>query len=70
MPIISTKNNLPRKNYYRVDEVAQYFSLSTRTIYRLIRQGKIVPLKINHSLRIPAREIHKFERRNKKRASN
>jgi len=31
--------NTPFKQYYRVDEVAEYFAISVRTVYRLIDEG-------------------------------
>ncbi|MBW2023608.1 MAG: helix-turn-helix domain-containing protein [Deltaproteobacteria bacterium] len=39
-----TQNTL--KRYYRVDEVAEYFSISVRTVYRLIEEGELSRVKI------------------------
>lgn len=43
----------PFKQYYRVDEVAKYFSVSVRTVYRLIEDGDLNRSKIRGCLRIP-----------------
>jgi excisionase family DNA binding protein len=54
------------KNYYTVNEVAAYFSLTPNTIYRHIRHRKIRATKVIGALRIHLDEIQKFERRRKK----
>ena len=51
----------PLKRYLRVDEVADYFNVSTRTIYRLIEEGELPRVKIRGCLRIPIWEIEKYE---------
>ncbi|MBN1227949.1 MAG: helix-turn-helix domain-containing protein [Deltaproteobacteria bacterium] len=50
------------KNYYRVDEVAEYFSISVRTVYRLIDKGDLKRTKIRGCLRVPAGEIERYEK--------
>lgn len=49
------------KRYYRVDEVAAYFSVSSRTIYRLIDDGEIKTLRIRDCIRISVEEVQAFE---------
>ena len=49
------------KRYYRVDEVAHYFSVSDRTIYRLIDMGDLKAIRIRDCIRIPAVELQEFE---------
>lgn len=45
---------LPDKELLRPDEVAEYFSLSVKTIYRWIDEGKLDAIKIGEkTLRIP-----------------
>jgi len=56
----------PLKQYYRVDEVAEYFSISVRTVYRLIEEGELSRVKIRGCLRIPLGEINRYERKLKK----
>jgi len=56
----------PLKRYYRVDEVAEYFSISVRTVYRLIEEGELSRVKIRGCLRIPLGEINRYEGRLKK----
>jgi len=51
------------KRYYRVDEVAQYFAISVRTVYRLIDEGELKRTKIRGCLRIPIWEIQKYEKK-------
>jgi len=50
------------KQYYRVDEVAEYFSISVRTVYRLIDEGELRRTKIRGCLRIPVWEIERYEK--------
>ena len=56
----------PLKRYYRVDEVAEYFSISVRTVYRLIEEGELSRVKIRGCLRIPLGEINRYEGKLKK----
>jgi excisionase family DNA binding protein len=51
----------PFKQYYRVDEVAEYFAISVRTVYRLIDEGDLKRTKIRGCLRIPVWEIERYE---------
>ncbi len=51
------------KRYYRVDEVAHYFSVSDRTIYRLIDTGDIKAIRLRDCIRVSAEEIREFEDR-------
>jgi excisionase family DNA binding protein len=50
------------KQYYRVDEVAEYFSVSVRTVYRLIDEGDLKRTKIRGCLRVPVWEIERYEK--------
>jgi len=52
----------PFKQYYRVDEVAEYFAISVRTVYRLIDEGDLKRTKIRGCLRIPVWEIERYEK--------
>jgi len=51
------------KRYYRVDEVAIYFSVSDRTIYRLIDMGDLKGVRWRGCIRISTEEIREFEER-------
>jgi excisionase family DNA binding protein len=51
------------KRYYRVDEVARYFSVSYQTIYRLIDMGDLKAIRLRGSIRVPAQELRAFEER-------
>ena len=62
MPIVS---GLPNRRYFRVDEVARYFGVSDRTIYRLIDIGDLKAIRLRDCLRIPVEEIQDFEARRK-----
>ena len=50
------------KQYLRVDEVAEYFSISVRTVYRLIDEGELKRTKIMGCLRVPVWEIERYEK--------
>lgn len=52
----------PIKQYFRVDEVADYFSISVRTVYRLIDEGELKRTKIRGCLRVPVWEIERYEK--------
>jgi len=56
-----TKPN-PLKQYLRVDEVADYFAISVRTVYRLIDEGDLKRTKIRGCLRVPVWEIERYEK--------
>ncbi len=56
-----TKPN-PLKQYLRVDEVADYFAISVRTVYRLIEEGDLKRTKIRGCLRVPVWEIERYEK--------
>lgn len=49
------------KRYYRVEEVAKYFTVSERTVYRLIDEGELKATKIRNCLRVSVEEIQRFE---------
>jgi len=51
------------KRYYRVDEVAAYFAVSERTIYRMIYAGEIKTIRIRDRIRISVKEVQAFEER-------
>lgn len=55
--------SLGDRRYYRVDEVARYFGVSDRTIYRLIDMGDLKAIRLRDCLRIPVEEIPEFEAR-------
>ena len=52
----------PLKQYLRVDEVADYFAISVRTVYRLIDEGDLKRTKIRGCLRVPVWEIERYEK--------
>jgi len=51
----------PLKRYYRVDEVALYFSISVRTVYRLLDEGELNATRIRGCLRVSTEEVKRFE---------
>jgi excisionase family DNA binding protein len=57
----STVFSLNSRRYFRVDEVARYFAVSDRTIYRLIDMGDLKAIRLRDCLRIPVEEIQDFE---------
>ena len=55
--------SLTTRRYFRVDEVARYFSVSDRTIYRLIDMGDLKAIRLRDCIRVPVEEIREFEER-------
>jgi len=52
----------PRR-YYRVDEVARYFSVCDQTVYRLIDMGDLKAIRVMGCIRVPVEELREFEER-------
>jgi excisionase family DNA binding protein len=61
----STFVSLTTRRYFRVDEVARYFAVSDRTIYRLIDMGDLKVIRLRDCIRISAEEIRSLEERQK-----
>lgn len=59
-PVVSSLTN---RRYFRVDEVARYFAVSDRTIYRRIDMGELRVVRLGVCVRIPLEEILAFEAR-------
>lgn len=57
--------SLENRRYLRVDEVACYFGVSDRTIYRLIDMGDLKVVRVRDCIRIPVEEIREFETRDR-----
>jgi len=55
--------SLTTRRYFRVDEVARYFSVSDRTIYRLIDMGDLKVVRLRDCIRISVEEIRSLEER-------
>jgi len=51
----------PLKRYFRIDEVAVYFAISARTVYRLLDEGDLQVTRIRGCVRVSAEEIWRFE---------
>lgn len=51
---------LPKKELLRVDEVASYFDVTTKTIYLWIEHGKLEAEKLGGVWRIPQEAIERF----------
>lgn len=52
-----------KKAILRPDEVADELRVSRDTIYRLIREGKLVAIRVGFQLRIRAEDYREFTRR-------
>lgn len=48
------------KRYYRLNEVAAYFDISERTVYRLLDEGDLQATRIRKCLRVSAEEIRRY----------
>ena len=57
-------SDLPKKDLLRPDEVAEYFSLSVRTVYGWIDMGKLDAVRVGpfRVLRIPRENLDKLIR--------
>jgi excisionase family DNA binding protein len=51
------------KRYWRIDEVAGYFAVSERTVYRLVDDGDLQAIRIRSCRRVSLEEIRRFEER-------
>ena len=51
------------KRYWRVDEVAAYFAISTRTVYRLLEDGALQTIRIRSCRRVALAEVKRFEKK-------
>jgi len=60
---VTTISSAPTKRYYRVDEVAHYFSVCEQTIYRLIDMGDIKAIRLRGCIMVPAEELREIEER-------
>lgn len=49
------------KRFYRVDEVAAYFAVSDRTVYRLLDMGDLQATRIRGCRRVSLDEMKRFE---------
>jgi len=58
-----TTAGLHLKRYWRIDEVAGYFAVSERTIYRLVDDGDLQAIRIRGCRRVLVEEIGRFEER-------
>jgi excisionase family DNA binding protein len=56
-------STLPDKAYFRVDELADYWRVSEKTIRRWIKGGSLNAIKLNGSIRVPKEAVIRFERR-------
>lgn len=53
---------MPEKQFYRPDEVAKLLDVSTKTVLRAIKAGKIKVIVVGpHIYRIPKHEIAKYQ---------
>jgi len=55
---------LPDKTWVTVGEVADYWRLSTDTVYRMIDDGELVAVRIRGSLRVRREQIIDHETKN------
>lgn len=51
----------PLKRYFRIDEVAVYFAISARTVYRLLDEGDLQAARIRGCVRVSSEELKRFE---------
>jgi len=49
--------HLPEKAFFRIDEVARYYSVSPRSVREWIRLGKMKAIKVSGVVRVARDEI-------------
>lgn len=49
--------HLPEKAFFRVDEVAGYYSVSPRSVREWIRLGKMKAIKVSGAVRVARDEV-------------
>lgn len=58
----NSMTTLPHKDRLRPDEVADFYRVSTGTVRRWIREGKMKAKKVNGRFKIPYKEALKIEK--------
>ena len=53
---------MTEERFLSVKEVSKIFSLSTRTVWRWIADGKLDAIKIGRSVRIPTSEVERLKK--------
>ncbi len=56
----------PKVTTYTVAEVAEMWKVSTKTIHRLLRRGKLRAVKVGRATRIRETEVERYERVNQR----
>ncbi len=56
-----TKKQTPARLNWRVDEFCQAFGIGKTKFYRLVKDGKINPIKCGRTTLISAKEINRFQ---------
>jgi excisionase family DNA binding protein len=67
---VAVVQDLPKKELLRIDEAADYFSVTTKTIYLWIDHGLLEAEKLGGVLRVPRSSIDKFRLVGKERLFN
>jgi len=55
-----TKLLVDTNDLYETKEAAELLHISYMTLYRWIKDSKIIPIKINHRTLIPKSEVERF----------
>lgn len=53
------------KKTYRVDELADAWDVSRKTVEREIKRGELEAIRVGHALRIKREDIEAYERKKK-----
>ena len=55
------EGKIPEKTFLRPDEVAEILEISRRSVYRLIKQGELMAMRVgDRPLRIPRKELRDY----------
>jgi len=56
----STMRQAPR--FYSIKDAADLLSVSTKTVYRLVKSGALAAVRVGHQLRIAERDLQAYLR--------
>lgn len=57
------------KKYYRIDEVAKTFDVTSRTVERWIKSGELDAIKIGHTRRITSEQLAEIKKKERQLAT-
>lgn len=59
---MSKSNPIPQARFHSVKDVADHLSVSTKTVYRLIKGGGLIAVRVGRQYRITERDLQDYLR--------